>query len=125
VIIAVRVGSKGTGEESYAIRIPINISPSSKIEITPGEIPLNIGGYPAAIFEDQKLELYILEVYGFLSKEAASESLSSIQAGLVWAAPSYLASFFPPNYPRGIRGTNPQCGDAVVPASLGKGVGPS
>ena len=60
------VGSKGTGEESFTIRIPINISPNLRLTITPGETPLDIGGYPAAIFEDR--DLYILEMYGLPSK---------------------------------------------------------
>jgi hypothetical protein len=84
VVAGFLVGSKGTGEESFTIRIPINRSPSSILTITPGESPLEIGGHPAAIFEDR--DLYILEVYGFPSKEAAYESLPGIQAGVVWAA---------------------------------------
>ena len=84
VVAGFLVGSKGTGEESFTVRIPINRSPSSIITITPGESPLEIGGHPAAIFEDR--DLYILEVYGFPSKEAAYESLPGIQAGVVWAA---------------------------------------
>jgi len=84
VIASLWAGSKGTDEESFTIRIPINISPSSRITTTPGESPLNIAGRPAAIFEEHGY--YILEVYGFRSEEAAHESLPSIQASVVWAA---------------------------------------
>ena len=81
------VGSKGTGEESFTIRIPINISPWSRITVTPGENPLNIEGHSAAILEDfVEHGFYVLEVYDFPSEEAAYEILPSIQAGLVWAA---------------------------------------
>jgi len=78
------VGSKGTGEESFTIRTPINIPPWSRITVTMEENPLRVGGHPAAIFEERNL--YVLEIYGFPSEEAAYEILPSIQAGLVCAA---------------------------------------
>jgi|SRR5215212_224159 len=84
MIFGMWVGSKGTSERSFTIRIPINISPWSRITVTPGESPLEIEGHPAAIFEEHGF--YVLEVYGFPCEEAAYEILPSIQAGVIWAA---------------------------------------
>jgi len=84
MIVGLWVGSKGTDEESFTVRIPINISPLSRITMTPGESPLNIEGHPAIFFEEH--ELNVLEVYGFSSEEVAREALPNIQAGLVYAA---------------------------------------
>src|SRR5919202_1839045 len=88
------VGSKGTGEGSFTIRIPTNISPWSRITLTSGKYPLNLEGHPAKIFEEHGF--YVLEVYGFPSEEAAYKILPSIQTGLVWAALRYgIALPFP------------------------------
>lgn len=84
MILGMWVGSKGSGEVTFTVRVPINVSPLSSIRTTPGESPLSIGGYPAALFLEH--ELLILEVYGFASEEAAYEALPGIQAGLICAA---------------------------------------
>lgn len=79
-----KIGSKGSNEESFTIRVPINTSPWFKLTITPGDAPLKVGGYLAKIFEE--IGYYVLEVYGFASEEEAHEALPTVHAGLVWAA---------------------------------------
>lgn len=79
-----KVGSKGSAEESFTIRVPINMSPWSNLTTTPGDAPLNVGRHLAKIFEE--VGYYILEVYGFASEEEAHEALPTVHAGLMWAA---------------------------------------
>ncbi len=91
IIFGFLEGSKGSGEESYTLRVPFMVSPNATLTVSSETSPPTVDGHSAAIFESPGS--YVLEVYGFASEEAARSFLPKVGAGLIETALRRRISF--------------------------------
>jgi hypothetical protein len=97
----IKIASKGSGPESYTIRVPFFLSdvgefPEADKLTVEQSIPLSLGGRDAAI--KRKEHYYILTVPDFCSEPEAVEFLHKINAGLLLLILKYrIGIHFQPN----------------------------